>query len=497
MIQGTSSHAGKSFLVAMLCKIFAERGYKVAPFKSQNTSLNSFVTKDGKEIARAQALQALAAGIEPAVEMNPILIKPKGDSRAQIIVNGKPFKDIEAGRYYEDFVLKRGMKIVEDAFKKLERRYDLIVIEGAGSPVEINLYDQDIANMRIADLTSAPVVLIADIDRGGVFASIYGTINLLKEKHRRRIKGIVINKFRGDMQILKPGIKAIEELVGKPVIGVIPYIKDLQLPNEDSVSLGQVSNEEREVDQVSIVVIKLPRISNFTDFDPLVHDRVNVRFVDRPEQVGYPDAIIVPGTKNTIEDLSWMRNKGFDEKIKTLYRKIPIIGICGGYQILGKRIIDEKGVENGSKEVIEGLGLLDIETRFTNYEKTTRQVKGKVIASNGLFEGLEGEVYGYEIHMGSTTLGKDAKPVFDIGTRYDGAVDGPGLVFGTYLHGVFDSPAFRQAFINFIRQRTGQTRGLQELKDPSDVWMKNIERASNIVSNTIDIGKITGWLNGL
>ncbi|MFQ5975365.1 MAG: cobyric acid synthase, partial [Candidatus Hydrothermarchaeales archaeon] len=310
MIQGTTSFSGKTFLVMALCRIFADRGVKVAPFKSQNTSLNSFVTKDGEEISRAQALQALAAGIEPTSDMNPILVKPKGDSRSQIMVNGRPYKDIEARQYYDDFAMEEGIEIVKDAFERLKNRYELIIIEGAGSPAEINLYEKDIANMRIAEMAGAPVILVADIDRGGVFASIYGTINLLKKEDKERLKGVVINKFRGDIEILKPGIDMIEKKVGKPVLGVIPYISDLRLPGEDSISLEK--KKQNGFGSTDIAVIRLPRISNFTDFDPLLNDGANVRYVENPEELGNPDAIIIPGTKNTIEDLLWLKTKGCD-----------------------------------------------------------------------------------------------------------------------------------------------------------------------------------------
>jgi len=476
MVQGTSSYAGKSFLTMTLCRIFRDRGVNVAPFKSQNTSLNSYVTRDGKEIARAQALQAFAAGVEPSVEMNPILIKPTGESKSQIVVNGRPYKDIKAEDYYRDFALKEGLGIAEEAFKALEKKHDLIIIEGAGSPAEINLYHQDIANMRIADMADAPVVLIADIDRGGVFASIYGTLALLEEEHRDRVKGIVINKFRGDISILEPGIETIEELTKKPVFGVIPYIEDLKLPGEDSISLQDVRESRGNI---KIAVIRLPRISNFTDFDPLSNDGVNVRYIEEPEDLKSVDAIIVPGTKNTIDDLEWLREKGFEERIRALCGTVPIVGICGGYQMLGNSITD------GSRKV-RGLGLLDVETRFEGYDKTTRQVRGKVAAASGMFEGMTGnEIYGYEIHMGKTALGEGATAVFKLEDGQEGAIDAEGTVFGTCLHGIFDSSSFRGGFLRFL----GASADTHS-KEPEEIWNESIEKAARIVSNSIDLTRL-------
>jgi adenosylcobyric acid synthase len=474
MVQGTTSFAGKSFLVTVLCKIFADMGYRVAPFKSQNTSLNSYVTPSGGEIARAQAIQAFAAGVEPSTDMNPILIKPRGDSRSQIIVDGKPYRDINARDYYEEFVEKEGILIIERAFRRLSKKYDIIVIEGAGSPAEINLYHQDIANMRVAEITDSPVILIADIDRGGVFASIYGTIKLLEKKHQDRIKGVVINKFRGDIEILKPGLKMIEELTGKPVLGVLPYIQDLRLPSEDSVSLEYIGEKG------DIYVIRLPRISNFTDFDPLIYSGFKIRFVQSPEEIHSPKAIIIPGTKSVFEDMEWMKSKGFPEKIRTFRGKVPIIGICGGYQMLGDKIVDRGGVE-GSKREMRGLGLLNVETYYKAYKKTTRRVRGRIISDKGIFSGLKGsEVYGYEIHMGETHLGDNAYPVFDLGDKLDGAIDETGMIMGTYIHGIFDAPPLRRVFEG----------GSQSTFNIEQIWKKELERAARIVSENLDIERI-------
>ncbi|MEE8168679.1 MAG: cobyric acid synthase [Candidatus Hydrothermarchaeales archaeon] len=484
MVQGTASYSGKSFLAMALCRVFADKGYKVAPFKAQNTSLNSFVTRDGKEISRAQALQALAAGIEPTPEMNPILVKPKGDSTSQVVVNGSPYIEIDARDYYEKFALKEGLEIVGDALETLQREYELIIIEGAGSPAEINLYHCDIANMRIADMADAEVILIADIDRGGVFASIYGTVELLKPEHKHRVKGVVINKFRGDVNILNPGLEMIENKTHIPVLGVIPYITDLELPGEDSLSLEEHSANNG----VDIAVIRLPRISNFTDFDPLAYDGARVRYVAEASELGRPEGIIIPGTKNTMEDLKWLREKGFADKLKSLAGTIPIIGICGGYQILGKRIIDN-GIEGNGE--LEGLGLLDVETRFEEYRKVTKQVEGKVLADYGFLRAAAGEsVAGYEIHMGKTILGSNAQPLLDLSGRVDGAMNREGTVFGTYLHGIFDSPGFRKAF--FAGLDSGKTAPRDV--DVRDAWLKSITRAASTVSESIEIDMIEGWL---
>jgi adenosylcobyric acid synthase len=336
--------------------------------------------------------------------------------------------------------------------------------------------------MRIADMTDAPVILVADIDRGGVFASIYGTLALLKEEHRDRVKGIVINKFRGSLDILKPGIKEIEELIKKPVLGVIPYIGDLKLPDEDSMSLQDV---EKASGSIKIAVIRLPKISNFTDFDPLINDGVNVKYAEEPADLKSANAAVIPGTKNTIEDLRWLREEGFEEGIRALHGKVPIIGICGGYQMLGKSITD------GSKKV-EGLGLLDVETRFEGYKKTTKQVRGKVLATRGIFSRMtEKEIHGYEIHMGKTEPGEGVMPVFKLGDGTDGAIDEGGMVFGTYLHGIFDSPSFREGFLMSLGSSINTGSKTQE-----EIWNESIDKAAKVVSSSIDLKKIEEGLHG-
>jgi adenosylcobyric acid synthase len=477
MIQGTSSNAGKSFLVGVICRLLRDEGYKVAPFKSQNTSLNSYVTPDGYEIARAQALQAFAAGVEPRVEMNPILVKPMGESRSQVIVNGKPFADMDAGEYYRSFAISRGLEVIKKAYHKIARDFDAIVIEGAGSPAEINLYERDIANMKVAEIAGAPVFLVADIDRGGVFASIYGTLKLLKKKHRELVKGVVINKFRGSIDILDPGIAKIQKLTSKPVLGVLPFIQGLKLPLEDSVSLRSLRGKE----VLDVAVLRFPRISNFTDFDPLQYEGARVRYVDDPTKLGRPDVIILPGTKNTFKDLEWLRRKGFEDKILALADEAKIIGLCGGYQMLGKRIADEKGVELEAPGVVKGLGLLDVETRFKEYSKTTERVEGEIISSKGLFRDIKGgKVRGYEIHMGETSLGKQAEPIIDLEGRSEGATDKAGRVFGTYLHGIFDLPPLRKALF----------KGNTFFYEPSEVWAESLEKAARVVRKHLDMEQV-------
>jgi adenosylcobyric acid synthase len=402
--------------------------------------------------------------------MNPILIKPMGESISQIVVKGKPFKDMDAQKYYEEFASK-GIKIALKAFGKLRKKYDLIIVEGAGNPAEINLYHADIANMKIAEMTGSPVMLVADIERGGVFASIYGTVKLLEEKHRKMMKGVVINKFRGNEKILEPGISKIEKIINKPVLGVIPFIENLRLPEEDSVAL------ETKKEKGSIFVIKLPRISNFSDFDPLIFGGAKVEFVENAEHIVSPKAIIIPGTKNTVKDLEWLKMKGFAEKIKYFHGRIPIIGICGGYQILGKKIIERK--------TYQGLGLLDVTTEFKAYKKITRRIKGKIIVNKGIFKEVEGEeVKGYEIHMGNTYFGKCAKPAFDLGSKLEGCVDETFTVLGTYIHGLFDLPPLRKIL------------GVSSSFEAEKIWKKEIERASAIVSEHLDIRAIERWING-
>lgn len=439
MVQGTMSNAGKSFFVAGLCRIFRQDGYKVAPFKSQNMALNSFITKDGLEMGRAQVMQAEAAGIEPSVLMNPILLKPTSDSGSQIIVGGEVIGNMDAREY---FAYKKNLvpKIME-AYDKLAEENDIIVIEGAGSPAEINLKENDIVNMGLAKMVDAPVLLVGDIDRGGVFAQLLGTIQLLEESEKNRIKGLVINKFRGDKSLLDSGISMLEEKSGIPVAGVIPYV-NVSLDDEDSLT-SRFENKKDSL--INIGVVKLPHISNFTDmnvFDEI--EGVSVHYIRSPEKLDGMDMVVVPGSKNTIGDLKWMKESGFEAAIKKFSEKSVVFGICGGYQMLGNSVSDPEGVEEGG--IISGLGLLDVDTVLQN-EKQRSQTKCDSGNINGPLGKLSHrKISGYEIHMGKTT-GADAES-FPCGAS-------KANVYGTYIHGFFDEGNIAFDICNILAERKG------------------------------------------
>ena len=434
MIQGTMSGAGKSLLTAGLCRIFRQDGLRVAPFKAQNMALNSYITKEGLEMGRAQVVQAEAAGIEPSVLMNPILLKPTTDMGSQVIVNGEVFGQLSAKEY---FARKREfLPAVRRAFRTLSERNDAIIIEGAGSPAEINLKDNDVfVNMDMAKEAKAPVLLTGDIDRGGVFAQLYGTVALLTEEERSYVRGIVINKFRGDKSILMPGIRQLEDLVGIPVVGVVPWMH-VDIDDEDSLSDRLT---DREADLVDIAVIRLPRISNFTDFRTLEGIRgVSVRYVENPRHFGAPDLVILPGTKNTMADLAYLRESGLEAKIlRFADQGGPVLGICGGYQMLGRTLSDPAGAETGGS--MRGMGLLPVETVFSA-EKTRTRTQGRFGAVEGIFSGLSGKNFeGYEIHMGVTESPAPILGLTDSVTgesRMDGCAQ--GNVYGTYVHGILD-----------------------------------------------------------
>jgi adenosylcobyric acid synthase len=444
MVQGTMSSAGKSLITAGLCRIFVQDGYKTAPFKSQNMALNSYITNEGLEMGRAQVMQAEAAMIEPSVLMNPILLKPTSDMGSQVIVRGEVFSTMTAGHYY-DYKAQLRSVVTED-YRTLASQNDIIVIEGAGSPAEINLNKDDFVNMGMAKIADAPVLLVADIDRGGVFATVYGTVKLLSSEDQARFKGIIINKFRGDVEILKPGLKKLEELTGVPVLGVVPYL-NLDLDDEDSLS--ERFTNQTEGKPLDIAVIRLPRISNFTDFNALSrHDPVGLRYVGNAEELKTPDLIILPGTKNTMGDLAWMRANGIEDAVKKLAdRGTPVIGICGGYQMLGRMLSDPEGVEDGGE--MRGMELLPVDTVFEQQKVRTR-VYGRVLPLGDFFSPLAGNTLsGYEIHMGRTKAcsGKALPFAVISGTppvagspMVDGAPDGFAInnVFGSYLHGLFD-----------------------------------------------------------
>ena len=439
MIQGTMSNAGKSLLAAGLCRVLRQDGYRVAPFKSQNMALNSFITREGGEMGRAQVVQAEAAGIAPDVRMNPILLKPTTDMGSQVIVGGRVLGNMGAMEYYRRKA--EFLPAVLDAYRSLDRDFDVIVIEGAGSPAEINLKREDFVNMGLARLVDAPVLLVGDIDRGGVFAQLYGTTALLEPHERDRIAGLVINKFRGDPALLKPGLAMLEERTGIPVLGVIPYT---QADIDDEDSLSPRLEETRARRAVDVAVIRLPRISNFTDFAPFErYENVSVRYVDRVGDLHQPDLVLLPGTKSTIADLRWLRQSGLEAAVqRAASAGVPVMGICGGYQMLGRSVADPEGAEAEPGTEIAGMGLLEVDTVFSG-EKVQRQTKGVFGSVEGPLRALSGLAYqGYEIHMGRA---EGALPVLMQN----------GNVYGTYLHGVFDAPGAADAVLKALCARRG------------------------------------------
>ncbi len=444
MVQGTMSGAGKSLLCAALCRIFAQDGYRVAPFKSQNMALNSFVTRDGLEMGRAQVVQAQAAGVEPDVRMNPILLKPSSDTGSQVIVGGEVRGQMSAAAYFK---MKRQLiPEILAAFDSLSEEADIVVIEGAGSPAEINLKADDIVNMGLAKLVDAPVLLAGDIDRGGVFAQLYGTVALLEPEERARIAGLVINKFRGDVDILRPGLAMLEEKTGLPVLGVVPY---LHVEIEDEDSLSERLNARDAVKPLDVAVIRLPHISNFTDFIPLEqHELLGVRYVQRARELGAPDLVILPGTKNTMEDLLWLRQNGLEAAVRKLAQaQTPVLGVCGGYQMLGQTLDDPAGTESGKPLSLAGLGLLPTRTTF---DAQKRRTQVRAVALGAPFAGAR--MTGYEIHNGRTTV--NGEPFCRLA---DGTPEGCVCknVFGTYLHGLFDSGELTQELVKLLCARKG------------------------------------------
>jgi len=498
MIQGTMSSVGKSLLVAALCRIFKQDGLRVAPFKAQNMALNSFATRDGREIGRAQAMQADAAGVDVTVEMNPVLIKPEADSFAQIVVMGKPWARLPAG----DYMRRRGelWNVVTHALDSLRAQYDIVVIEGAGSPVELNLRRGDLVNMAIAEYADAPVVLVGDIDRGGIFAQLLGTHALLEGSERARVKGFIVNKFRGDARLFTDGVRILEERSGVPVIGVMPFVRDLRIADEDSVALEQLTAGCRPPTAgLDIVVIRLPHISNFDDFDPLrAESDVTVRFVDRVEDLREPDLIVLPGTKTTIVDLEFLGECGLTARIVKLARAgTPLLGICGGYQMLGTQIHDPQRVESGEAQ-LAGLGLLPLVTTF-EAEKQTVRARGIVIANDGLFANARGlEIAGYEIHMGQTRA--DCTSFVRVAARgenavddCDGAVDARGWIAGTYFHGLFDNDALRAVMLANLAARKGIARSTRARFDRGAAY----DRLAQAARQNLNVALIYRLLRGL
>jgi adenosylcobyric acid synthase len=482
MIQGTASGVGKSTLVAALCRIFKQDGLRVAPFKAQNMANNAHVCRDGGEIGRSTAAQARACGLEPTVDMNPVLLKPSIDTAAQVIVMGRPVKTMTA-REYQDFKPTL-LTMIRGCLFRLQRDHDVVVIEGAGSPAEVNLRETDIVNMRTAEIADAPVLLAGDIDMGGVFAQIVGTMHLLSATERARIRGFIINKFRGDLEILKPGLEFLERETGLPVIGVVPHFRHIRIPEEDAVPLGKIGGEAAP-DKVRVDVVLHPRMSNFTDFDALeAEPDVQLRYVERPDE-RVPDALILPGTKSTIADLRRLKESGFGAHVsRCLERGASVVGICGGFQMLGAQIRDPQHVESAA-DAEPGLGLLPSVTVFAE-EKITAQVSGVHLASGA-------EVKGYEIHMGRAESAP-ASPLLRITERggrpvseFDGAEAAGGRVWGTYLHGVFDTPGFRRQFVDGLRV----ARGWPALKVASSVDADaEFDKLAAHVRGSIDLDRI-------
>ena len=484
MVQGTMSNAGKSFLVAGLCRVFMQDGYRTAPFKSQNMALNSYITKDGLEIGRAQAMQAEAAGIEPTVEMNPILLKPTSNVGSQVIVNGEVLGNMKAMDYYAN--KKQLVPEIEKAFEKLSEEYDIIVIEGAGSPAEINLKENDIVNMGMARIAKAPVLLCGDIDRGGVFASLYGTVKLLEDEEQSMIKGLIINKFRGDVEILKPGLQMIEEKTGIPVVGVVP-LTPLDIDDEDSLSDRLTHTGQKG--GIDLAVIRLPHISNFTDFNVFERmDGVSLRYVGSAGERGTPDLIFLPGTKNTMDDLTWLRESGMETAVlRCAEQKVPVVGICGGYQMLGELLEDPDGVEHGGS--MRGMGLLHTKTVFSR-AKTRTQIQGRVntVSICGEFAGRE--VQGYEIHMGRTEKTGDCQETIYLEDgRLDGLSNPEGTVFGTYLHGIFDYGDLAAMTVSRLMRRKGIDPKNWHF-DPEEHKRREYDKLADLVRNSLDMKRI-------
>ncbi|MEE9656879.1 cobyric acid synthase [Kluyvera ascorbata] len=456
MLQGTASDVGKSMLVAGLCRIFYQDGLRTAPFKSQNMALNSGITPDGKEMGRAQIFQAEAAGIAPDVRMNPILLKPTSDRKAQIVLMGEVATSMDAVSYHD--YKPRLREQIMAVYQSLASEFDVLVLEGAGSPAEINLRDRDIVNMGMAEMAQCPVILVADIDRGGVFAAIYGTLALLHEHERARVKGVIINKFRGDVALLHSGIEQIEALTHVPVLGVIPWL-EVDLEDEDGVALQNGKYRHAGAYEIDVAVVQLPHISNFTDFNALAaQPDVRVRYIRHAEDLSGADLIILPGSKNTLGDLLWLQDSGLAHGILLAQRQgVPVLGICGGYQMLGDTLIDD--VESGLG-TLPGLGLLNVVTRFAPTKTTTQATATLGDALPGWLAPVSGlPLRGYEIHMGETTPSDDGRALMQLckNGQYsaDGAVSEDGLVLGTYLHGLFDSDEFTRTLVNGLRERKG------------------------------------------
>jgi adenosylcobyric acid synthase len=502
MIQGTGSGAGKSLIVAALCRIFRDMGVNVAPFKAQNMALNSYITLEGGEIGRAQALQAEAARIEPIIDMNPVLLKASGDMGSQVVIQGKVHSTMKAKEYYA--FKKTAWEAVKESFERLSQKYEFIIMEGAGSPAEINLMDVDIVNMSMAKHVKAPVILIGDIDKGGVFASLYGTIKLLG-RDSKHIKAFIINKFRGDLGILSPGLEMIKNRTGKPVIGVLPYIKDIGLPEEDGLALSverRASSVKRQ-GEIKIIILKLQYIANFTDFDPFLYEPdVELVYSNNPADIENADIVIIPGTKNTVKDLLFLKDRHLEDSIKRAYAKgVQIIGMCGGYQMLGKKIYDPYCVESNHKE-IDGIGLLNIETTFEKIKVTARveailqKTEGRTQNTDkkNLFSDfcpLTSVLKGYEIHMGTSKgdislfkisrITHHASRITDV---FDGSIN--NNCWGTYIHGIFENDQYRRGIINNVR-KSKNLPPLDSTVRYSEIKDRAIDNLAHVVKKNIDM----------
>ena len=489
MIQGTGSGVGKSIITAALCRVFHREGHKVAPFKAQNMSLNSYVTEEGGEIGRAQVFQAEACGIAPHVTMNPILLKPSADNNSQVIVMGKVVGQRNAKDYYAgrpNFV-----KEVAGAFDTLKNKYELILMEGAGSPAEINLRKYDMVNMAMAEMADAPVLIVGDIDRGGVFAWMKGTLDLLSESEQKRVRGFIINKFRGDIELLKPGLTQFEEMTGKPILGVIPFDAELFVDEEDAIPHISSPFVNSHPSVVDIAIVQLPHIANFTDFSPLVSDPgVAVRYVRSPVQAGNPNLLILPGTKNTIGDLQFMKEMGWDQYIHSFHEKDGLVlGLCGGYQMMGTQLFDPEHIESSIEE-IEGLGFIQATTTMENEKVTQRKIR--LTLSSSIFEqGLE--VDGYEIHSGRTQFEKDYPLLFEPSNGdcpYSlGLCNKEGNVIGTYLHGFLDNDPIREGLLNYVRRKRNLPQP-EEQFNYREFRSRQLDRLADLVTQSINMNEV-------
>ncbi|NIQ01839.1 MAG: cobyric acid synthase [Nitrospinaceae bacterium] len=489
MIQGTGSGVGKSIITAALCRAFYREGHRVAPFKAQNMALNSYVTEDGGEIGRAQVYQAEACGIAPQVAMNPILLKPSADNNSQVVVMGKVVGQRNAKDYYAG--RPNYLKEVRGAFESLSAQYDLIVMEGAGSPAEINLRQHDMVNMAMAEMADAPVLIVGDIDRGGVFAWMKGTLDLLTEPERKRVQGFIINRFRGDVDLLQPGITEFEAMTGKPVLGVIPFDADLFVDEEDAIPHHNSPFVSPHPGVVDVVIVQLPHIGNFTDFSPLVSDPgVSVRYVRSPMQAGSPHLLILPGTKNTVGDMQFMKKMGWDRFVHKFHQDGGLIlGVCGGFQMLGTRLYDPDHIESDLGE-IEGLGLIQSTTTMKEDKVTERRIR-PTLASSVFEEGLQ--VDGYEIHCGRTTFEKSYPLLFEAAEQDCpsslGLHNEEGDVIGTYLHGFLDNDPIRESLLNYIRNK-------KNLPSPPERFnyrefrSRQLDRLADLVTRSMDMNEV-------